>query len=97
MTALPSWRRVLGGQPGFAEAASIVAARCHDGCMGKEQSSDETTSTPDQDKPAPTARFSSLPERIRPEDMIETQETEPPQDPEMGRDTNHDFFMRNIP
>ena len=47
------------------------------------------------DKPASSARFKSLPERIRPEDMIEAQETEPPPDPTMGRDTEHDFLMRN--
>ena len=56
---------------------------------------DETTSTPGHDKLAAAARFKKLPERILPEDMIETQETEPPQDPKMGRDTEHDFLMRN--
>ena len=56
----------------------------------------ETTSTPDPDKLVPAARFRRLPERILPEDMISTQETEPPPDPEMGRDTDHDFLMRNL-
>ena len=56
---------------------------------------DETT-TAAQDKLTAAARFKKLPERILPEDMIETQETEPPQDPEMGRDTDHDFMMRNV-
>ena len=64
--------------------------------MGKRQRSVETTNTADQDKPAPSARFSSLPERIRPEDMTTAQEAEPPPDPEMGRDTDHDFLMRNL-
>jgi len=65
-------------------------------CMGKGQRSVATTSTADQDKPAQSARFRSLPERIRPEDMTTAQETEPPPDPEMGRDTDHDFLMRNL-
>ena len=59
---------------------------------------DQTTSAADSDKsdkPTPSARFKSLPERIRPEDMIEGQETEPPPDPTMGRDLEHDFLMRN--
>jgi hypothetical protein len=55
----------------------------------------EPRSSADQDKPASPARFRKLPERIRPEDMIEAQDTEPPKDPTMGRDTEQDFFMRN--
>ena len=57
----------------------------------------ETTSTAAQDKPTPTAsaRFRRLPERIRPEDMIAAQETEPPPDPAMGRDSERDFMLRN--
>ena len=64
--------------------------------MGTRKRSDETTSTADHDKPAASARFSNLPERIRPEDMTTAQEAEPPPDPEMGRDTDHDFMMRNL-
>jgi hypothetical protein len=55
----------------------------------------ETTSTADQDKTAASARFKKLPERIRPEDMIAVQETEPPPDPTMGRDPERDFMLRN--
>jgi hypothetical protein len=90
------WRSLV--RPGSAEAASIVSAWCHDGCMRKRQRSVETTSTADHDNDRlpPSARFSSLPERIRPECMTMTQETEPPPDPEMGRDTDHDFLMRNL-
>ena len=54
-----------------------------------------TTSTADQDKTASSARFKKLPERIRPEDMIAVQETEPPPDPTMGRDPERDFMLRN--
>ena len=64
--------------------------------MRKRKRSVETTGTADQDKPAPSARFSSLPERIRPEDMTTAHETAPARDPEMGRDTDHDFLMRNL-
>ena len=55
----------------------------------------ETTSTADQDKAQTSARFRKLPERIRPEDMIAVQETDPPPDPTMGRDTERDFLLRN--
>ena len=52
-------------------------------------------STPDKSVSASSARFRRLPERIRPEDMIATQETEPPPDPMMGRDPERDFMLRN--
>jgi len=55
----------------------------------------ETTSETDHDKSASKARFRQLPERIPPEDMIEVQETEPPPDPTMGRDSESDFMLRN--
>ena len=55
----------------------------------------ETASTADQDKTPSSARFRKLPERIRPEDMIAAQETEPPPDPTMGRDSERDFMLRN--
>lgn len=49
----------------------------------------------DQDRPTASARFRKLPERIRPQDMIAVQETEPPPDPTLGRDTERDFMLRN--
>jgi len=55
----------------------------------------EKTNAADQDKLASSARFRKLPERIRPEDMISFQETEPPPDPTMGRDPERDFMLRN--
>ena len=54
----------------------------------KEHAADRDTSTS-------SARFRKLPERIRPEDMIAVQDTEPPPDPTMGRDTERDFMLRN--
>jgi len=55
----------------------------------------ETGHVADQDKPAASNRFRKLPERIKPEDMIASQETEPPPDPTMGRDPERDFMLRN--
>ena len=55
----------------------------------------DPTSTPDKGESASSARYRRLPERIRPEDMIATQETEPPPDPTMGRDAERDFMLRN--
>ncbi len=55
----------------------------------------EAKSSADQDGRASFTRFTKLPERIRPEDMITTQETEPPPDPTMGRDCERDFMLRN--
>ena len=55
----------------------------------------ETMSTEDHKKAAASNRFRKLPERIRPEDMIATQDTEPPPDPTMGRDPERDFMLRN--
>ena len=55
----------------------------------------EATSTANQKEAASSARFRKLPERIRSVDMIATQETEPPPDPTMGRDTERDFMLRN--
>ena len=39
--------------------------------------------------------FSHLPERVRPEDMVTTQQVEPPEDPRGGRDTETEFMLRN--
>ncbi|MEP7192837.1 MAG: hypothetical protein ABI903_08215 [Actinomycetota bacterium] len=55
----------------------------------------EPTSIPDHKDAASSARFRKLPERVRVEDMIATQETEPPPHPTMGRDPERDFMLRN--
>jgi hypothetical protein len=49
----------------------------------------------DQDKAASPGRFRHLPGRILPKDMVTTQDTEPPPEPTMGRDTERDFMLRN--
>jgi hypothetical protein len=33
--------------------------------------------------------------RVRPEDMVTSQEVDPPQDPRGGRDTDNEFMLRN--
>jgi len=55
----------------------------------------ETTSAADREATAASARFRRMPDRIRLEDMIATQQTEPPPDPTMGRDCERDFLLRN--
>ena len=39
--------------------------------------------------------FSRLPERVRPEEMVTTQDVEPAPDPRGGRDTETEFMLRN--
>lgn len=39
--------------------------------------------------------FTHLPERVAPEDMVTTQDVDPPQDPRGGRDTDTEFMLRN--
>ena len=51
-----------------------------------------------QDTAAPEAtanRWAALPEPIRIADTITSQETVPARDPEMGRDTETEFLLRN--
>lgn len=40
-------------------------------------------------------RFSQLPERVEPEDMVAEQDSQPVPDPEFGRDPDRDFLLRN--
>jgi hypothetical protein len=51
---------------------------------------DSPTPRPAQDP----ERFKHLPEPINPKDLITGQETEPPPDPEGGRNTDTDFLLR---
>lgn len=39
--------------------------------------------------------FSRLPERVRPEDTVTTQDVDPAPDPRGGRDTETEFMLRN--
>lgn len=40
------------------------------------------------------ARFRTLPERVDPDKMVTSQESEPVSDPQAGHDTNRDFTLR---
>jgi len=42
-----------------------------------------------------SGRFRTLPEHVRLEDTISTQEVDPGPDPTMGRDTELEFLLRN--
>lgn len=39
--------------------------------------------------------FSTLPERVKPEDLRTTQDIDPGPDPQGGRDTEMEFLLRN--
>ena len=39
--------------------------------------------------------YSHLPERVRPDQMVTTQDVEPAPDPRGGRDTETEFMLRN--
>jgi hypothetical protein len=39
-------------------------------------------------------KYRTLPERVEPEDYVESQPASPAKDPEMGRDTKRDFMLR---
>lgn len=54
----------------------------------------EPASAPDPETPRPSERYRELPERVHFKDMVATQETTPPPDPTMGRDTERDFVLR---
>ena len=43
---------------------------------------------------APANPYKHLPEPVKPEDMVATQDTRQARDPEDGRDTDRDFMIR---
>ena len=47
-------------------------------------------------EPDPRAAFRVLPEPVDPADMVAVSETEPPPDPTMGRDSDHEYMLRYI-
>ena len=55
----------------------------------------ESTNPAGMKEPPSSARFRTLPEHIRLEDTISTQEVDPAPDPTMGRDTELEFLLRN--
>lgn len=55
----------------------------------------DTESVADVEEPEPSARFKKLPEHIRLEDTIASQDPDAAPDPTMGRDPDRDFMLRN--
>ncbi|HEX3785986.1 MAG TPA: hypothetical protein VHX38_40560 [Pseudonocardiaceae bacterium] len=55
---------------------------------------DFTDLEPQAGEPTGAERYRHLPEHIRLEDTITTQETEPAPDPRGGQDTERDFMLR---
>jgi hypothetical protein len=63
--------------------------------MGDEAVTDEAVSTSDGRAAAPVVRrFSELPARILPEDMVEEVPADTAKDPEFGRDPDRDWLLR---
>jgi len=46
-------------------------------------------------EPDPAARFRHLPEPVDPRDLVASIETEPPADPEGGRDASTEWMLRH--
>jgi hypothetical protein len=60
-----------------------------------------TTAKPGPSQPADdaarAARWGTLPARVAPDDMVEEQPADPPNDPEFGRDPDRDWLLRYTP
>jgi hypothetical protein len=54
-----------------------------------EQATDHSAADQPQER-----RFTHLPERVDPKEMVTGQRVDPPRDPEGGRDTERDFLLR---
>lgn len=62
-----------------------------------DRRADEETADLNEDAAARerAERFGHLPAPVALEDTVESQDTEPPGDPTMGRDPERDFMLRN--
>lgn len=58
--------------------------------MGKHEREPDSVTERESDP----RRFKRLPERVRLEDTVESEETDAARDPEGGRDTDRDFMIR---
>lgn len=58
--------------------------------MGEPERERDSTTEPESG----AQRFKQLPEPIKLEDTVESQETDAARDPEGGRDTDRDFMIR---
>lgn len=62
--------------------------------MGDAEHTEQTTHTAAERAALEKRVHVDLP-RVRPEDMVTTQDVEPPTDPRGGRDTETEFMLRN--
>jgi hypothetical protein len=60
--------------------------------MGGEEEERDDIAEPASD----SQRFKRLPERVRLEDTVASQDTRVARDPEGGRDTDRDFMFRHL-
>jgi hypothetical protein len=58
--------------------------------MGEHEKSKHSVTEPESG----SQRFKRLPEPVKLEDTVESQETDAARDPEGGRDTDRDFMIR---
>lgn len=58
--------------------------------MGKHEREPDSVTERESD----SRRFKRLPERVKLEDTVESQEADAARDPEGGRDTDRDFMIR---
>ena len=63
--------------------------------MGDTEHGDQATTRDSAEQAALAKRVHVDLPRVRPEDMVTTQEVDPPQDPRGGRDTDTEFMLRN--
>lgn len=77
------------GRPAYARLRPALGAGPHTGAVGRRKKGRAGR------RPVEARDYSSLPERVRPEQMVTTQEVEPARDPRGGRDTEMEFMLRN--
>lgn len=77
------------GRPAYARLGPARGAGPHTGPVGRRKRRRVGR------RPVEALDYSSLPERVRPEQMVTTQEVEPAPDPRGGRDTETEFMLRN--
>lgn len=57
---------------------------------------DDAVSSPQVGSPRAAHPFSALPEPVRLEDTVTSQDVTPARDPENGRDTETEFMLRHL-
>jgi hypothetical protein len=62
--------------------------------MGDQEVEPDATAKSEPAAESGSQRFKHLPDHVKLEDTVESQDTHVPQDPEGGRDTDRDFMIR---